>query len=353
VQRFIKDSPSTFDRIQEPVRNYNNEWFHPSPTVNPVLHNRASQLQPDNIAPAPPEGYLGNKRLKLDNSLRQYPVDTPGSQSPRRLRHRQSRQRISGRSKQTIRRPPLEMRFTNSTPRTDNLSVVTDPHELSRFPSHQQQHSSATCTPTSNGDAIGGAFRTRTTTRMSRTGSMGSNSSESFSYNMHRPATEEHGSGANGRPSRLDLAPTHTPTTSPPMAIPYAAFQSHHYRASQGGGDTTAFPSPSRSPSPSTSPQGKTRRRGSDDHVYGNGNNLASDGYVACGGASPTGSGGSPGGHSPKEPNLFYGRHSNAWLFNNYSITGGLKKGYYHLTHKGHGGGHGTGGARGEEGGEE
>lgn len=44
---------------------------------------------------------------------------------------------------------------------------------------------------------------------------------------------------------------------------------------------------------------------------------------------------------SPSEQNIFYGRHSNAWLFNNSSVRGSIKRGYHQLTHKQHmGAGH-------------
>jgi hypothetical protein len=247
------------------------------------------------------------------------------------------------------------MRNPKSTPGTSIPTLVTESHELSRSPSHQQQHFSPPHTPNFDGNATVGALRTRTPIRMSRTGSMGSTSPgepSSPDARFHSPR-DMHYSGAgepDRRPSLLDLSSTHTSTAaSPTMANPYVAFQYHQSPARERS-DIMAFPSPSRSPSPSTSPQGRPIYRRSDGHVYGGGNGAALDAFMGSAGANLTGAGG----HSPRETNLYYGRHTNAWLFNNISftesITESIKKGYHHL--KGHAGGNGNGGAR-EEGGED
>lgn len=336
VQRFIKDSPSTFDRIQEPVRGYNSKWFNSN--IEPDIHNRAPQHDPDVISAVFSEDYPGNKRLKLDDNHCQVPSDKCGIQANRRPNHRNSRQRISARSQQTIRRPQVEMRKFQSTQRTPTPSGVTGSHELSCFPCHQQQAPSAAYSAESNGDATVGAFRSRATARMSRAVSMGTAYPDS-SYDVHHSAAEEDENGTDRPPSPLDLSSSHRPTA-------YAAFQHHHIRPTEGG-EMVALLSPSRSPSPSTSPRARPVYRRSDEAVYSSGNNAASDDYMGYTG------GGLIFGHSPKEPNLFYGRHSNAWLFNNISVRDSIKKGYHHFTHKGNTGGNGNGGARSEEGGEE
>jgi hypothetical protein len=112
----------------------------------------------------------------------------------------------------------------------------------------------------------------------------------------------------------------------PPMVIPYAASKSHHYRAGQEEGDTIQSLSPSRSPSPATPPQGTQLHRGSDNLVYEQANNPASDADAPYAGAGPTGSSGILDGHDPEDPRIFCGRHSNSWLFKYYSSTKSIKR---------------------------
>lgn len=107
-ERFIQDQPSTFDRIHSP-RSSSRHRCTPSPSTS-ITSEVDYQLEQQLSDTTPPTGTvtastssssLQNPHQTTQKSIEPYPART-SPRSSRRLSHHQSRQKISGRSKQTV-----------------------------------------------------------------------------------------------------------------------------------------------------------------------------------------------------------------------------------------------------------
>ena len=112
-ERFLQDSPCTFDRMQDPVRSHKNEWWLPDQMLSayPELRpNRPLSESPLSVK----EPAL--KRIRLGFGPRSEP--RAGPETPPRSK---GRQRVSGRTKQTVR---------IRDEKKDSAVSVSEPHTL-------------------------------------------------------------------------------------------------------------------------------------------------------------------------------------------------------------------------------
>jgi len=112
-ERFLQDSPCTFDRMQDPVRGHKNEWWLPDqmPSAYPELRPSRPSSESPLSAKEP-----ALKRIRLGFGPRSEPTAEPET-----LSRSKGRQRVSGRTKQTVR---------IRDEKKDSAASVTEPHTL-------------------------------------------------------------------------------------------------------------------------------------------------------------------------------------------------------------------------------
>ena len=284
AQRFIFDRPSTFDLMQSSIEDYNTKWYRPiqhsksivddiTPARPSTLPRSSHPVQSTSTSPEAP----ATKRVKLNTGY-PLPSNSPVCQTNCRLSRHQSRQFVSGRSAQSVKKHQ-EMRTHNST-----SPVPTEVHELKPISRPQRSEFHAT----HGGDTTVPRARSRTP-RMSR-----SHSIDSAGSDTSTPASEQ--PGPLHKAGCAELEDREQGGDDPLVEVV------------QGGDNHTSYV-----------PLSSLRK----EHCRRSEESFRSVDEMEPGTRSS----------ANNADFYFYGRHGNTWLFGDFSLTDTVKKRVNRLLH--------------------